>query len=354
MAGDRLPPAPRRPRARRASPTTRSRRELVERAAGAGARLRRAAHRREGARGVRAHRRRGGDARARLARQPLALRAAARAARGRAHHGEVVAELRWVIEQAEDHLGVERAGRYLRKFYPWYADALGLPEEARIRARAHRPTRPPRGRFLDRLRSGSCGANRPPDRPRYAPALVQTRERSSVFMARERSFSPRGPRGAEGADRAPLADRPARGRRSASRRRASSATSPRTRSTTTPRTSRRCSRSRSPSSRTSCGRLDRDRRDRRCPHRRRLGRLDVHVKDQKTDKSTKYKIVGSAEANPAESKLSNESPVGKALIGTSAATSSRCRCRAVRSASSRSPRSKRANARQAARAARVR
>jgi transcription elongation factor GreA len=41
----------------------------------------------------------------------------------------------------------------------------------------------------------------------------------------------------------------------------------------------------------------------------------VHVKDQKTDKSVKYKIVGSAEANPAESKLSNESPVGKALIG---------------------------------------
>jgi transcription elongation factor GreA len=41
----------------------------------------------------------------------------------------------------------------------------------------------------------------------------------------------------------------------------------------------------------------------------------VHVKDQKTDKSTKFKIVGSAEANPSESKLSNESPVGRALLG---------------------------------------
>ena len=41
----------------------------------------------------------------------------------------------------------------------------------------------------------------------------------------------------------------------------------------------------------------------------------VHVKDQKTDKSVKYKIVGSSEANPAEAKLSNESPVGKALLG---------------------------------------
>jgi transcription elongation factor GreA len=41
----------------------------------------------------------------------------------------------------------------------------------------------------------------------------------------------------------------------------------------------------------------------------------VHVKDQKSDKSVKYLIVGSSEANPTENKLSNESPVGKALIG---------------------------------------
>ncbi len=41
----------------------------------------------------------------------------------------------------------------------------------------------------------------------------------------------------------------------------------------------------------------------------------VHVKDEKTGKSVKYTIVGSAEANPQESKLSNESPVGRALLG---------------------------------------
>ena len=41
----------------------------------------------------------------------------------------------------------------------------------------------------------------------------------------------------------------------------------------------------------------------------------VHVKDQKSEKSVKYHIVGSAEANIAENKLSNESPVGKALLG---------------------------------------
>jgi transcription elongation factor GreA len=40
----------------------------------------------------------------------------------------------------------------------------------------------------------------------------------------------------------------------------------------------------------------------------------VHVKDE-GGKSTKYTIVGSAEASPSEMKLSNESPVGKALLG---------------------------------------
>jgi transcription elongation factor GreA len=41
----------------------------------------------------------------------------------------------------------------------------------------------------------------------------------------------------------------------------------------------------------------------------------VHVKDEKTGKSVKYTIVGSAEARPEENKLSNESPVGRALLG---------------------------------------
>jgi tRNA-dihydrouridine synthase B len=39
---------------------------------------------------------------------------------------EVAGELLWVIDRAEEHLGTERAGRYLRKFYPWYADTMGL------------------------------------------------------------------------------------------------------------------------------------------------------------------------------------------------------------------------------------
>jgi tRNA-dihydrouridine synthase B len=44
---------------------------------------------------------------------------------------EVADELETIIEAAEDHLGIDRAGRYLRKFYPWYADTLGLTKRER-------------------------------------------------------------------------------------------------------------------------------------------------------------------------------------------------------------------------------
>jgi tRNA-dihydrouridine synthase len=39
---------------------------------------------------------------------------------------EVLAELDWVVDRAVEHLGATRAGRYLRKFYPWYVAQLGL------------------------------------------------------------------------------------------------------------------------------------------------------------------------------------------------------------------------------------
>ena len=41
----------------------------------------------------------------------------------------------------------------------------------------------------------------------------------------------------------------------------------------------------------------------------------VKLKDMDANETVEYHIVGSAEANPAEHKLSNESPVGKAIIG---------------------------------------
>jgi transcription elongation factor GreA len=41
----------------------------------------------------------------------------------------------------------------------------------------------------------------------------------------------------------------------------------------------------------------------------------VRLRDVDAKQTVEYQIVGSAEANPAENKLSNESPVGKAIIG---------------------------------------
>ena len=41
----------------------------------------------------------------------------------------------------------------------------------------------------------------------------------------------------------------------------------------------------------------------------------VRLRDMAANKTVEYHIVGSAEANPAENKLSNESPVGKAIMG---------------------------------------
>ncbi len=40
-------------------------------------------------------------------------------------HGEILGELDWVIDRACEHLGPVRAGRYLRKFYPWYVERIG-------------------------------------------------------------------------------------------------------------------------------------------------------------------------------------------------------------------------------------
>lgn len=41
----------------------------------------------------------------------------------------------------------------------------------------------------------------------------------------------------------------------------------------------------------------------------------VRVRDVEFDEEVEYTIVGSAEADPASNKISNESPVGRALIG---------------------------------------
>ena len=70
---------------------------------------------------------------------------------------EVIDELRWVIDRAEEHLGTERAGRYLRKFYPWYAETLGLRKRA-AEPLVTAPSTAAAREVLDRLSSGDPAA----------------------------------------------------------------------------------------------------------------------------------------------------------------------------------------------------
>jgi nifR3 family TIM-barrel protein len=46
---------------------------------------------------------------------------------------QVLDELDWLVDRAVEHLGSERAGRWLRKAYPWYLDRLGEDKPVRER-----------------------------------------------------------------------------------------------------------------------------------------------------------------------------------------------------------------------------
>ena len=108
---------------------------------------------------------------------------------------EVAAELLWVIDRAEEHLGTERAGRYLRKFYPWYVEPLGAPPSSPTSCSAA-PTCPRARRLI-----GRCWAAA--RRPRYNPAtsgpgvVTQSRRTWAFFGSRSRfpPFSIRAKRG---------------------------------------------------------------------------------------------------------------------------------------------------------------
>jgi tRNA-dihydrouridine synthase B len=67
---------------------------------------------------------------------------------------EIVTELLWVIDRAEEHWGAERASRTLRKFYPWYVDRLETPPE--VRDELQRSTNLDRARELIRPLAASA------------------------------------------------------------------------------------------------------------------------------------------------------------------------------------------------------
>ena len=90
---------------------------------------------------------------------------------------EILAELDWVIERACEHLGPERATRYLRKFYPWYVERLGRRPGAAGSSPAQRSTLA--------SRPGSCCTLRAP-RGSRARAESAVRRPSGGSRARSR------------------------------------------------------------------------------------------------------------------------------------------------------------------------
>ena len=121
--GDRLPSAPA-PRPPQGHARLRPGRAAGRVAARAGDPLRRAA-RPPTPRRLRADRRRGGHAGARLARQPVAVRAAARYRDDEPSRRRGPRRARLADRPRVEHLGEARAGRWLRKAYPWYVERLG-------------------------------------------------------------------------------------------------------------------------------------------------------------------------------------------------------------------------------------
>ena len=241
-------------------------------------------------------------------------------------------------------MGDRRAARstWARARGPLPAQVLPLVRGApRAHAQASRIPLVTAERRPTRARLSALASSRP-----WPPRAAATLRRPSgsraggFLMARETVLTPEGSKSSR---RRSSTSRPSAGARwpSASRRRASSATSPRTPSTTTPRTSRRCSRSRSPTSRRSSAAPG---HRREAGQHRRRGRRRDRARQGPEDRQVAASTRSSAPPRPTRPRASSRTSRRSArrCSATSAARSSRCPCRAARRASSRSRRSKRA------------
>ncbi len=238
---------------------------------------------------------------------------------------EVLAELDWVIDRAVEHLGAERASRYLRKFYPWYVDRLGGGRALQ----AALQSAPTIEAARELLWGAAALAGRPAPRAVYTHLPTQT---GCVPIPLPGGFFSRPERTHTGLHVMPkdviltpegLANLKAELEHLTTTRRREVA--------------ERIKEAREFGDISENAEYD-DAKNEQAMLEARIAQLEdklrsatvidssdlgtdvvrvgstVHVKDEE-GKSTKYTIVGSAEASPAEMKLSNESPVGKALLG---------------------------------------
>jgi len=257
---------------------------------------------------------------------------------------EVVGELLWILDRAEEHLGTERAQRYLRKFYPWYFEGIGASRQVRDElqrtadlARA-RELIAPRGR----LSRSVSKAFLPPQTARYTPALPEAGTASSAvafsgafFGFLVRSWGPS--RGAlstqsEVAQVSRQAVITPEGLEKLKEEIEFLTTTKRREVAARIKEAREFgdisenaeyddAKNEQALLETRIAQLEERLRRTTVIDEKAIGTDEVgfgsvvHVKDQRSGDSQKFQIVGSTEANPMEHKLSNESPIGKALLG---------------------------------------
>ena len=223
---------------------------------------------------------------------------------------QVLDELGWVLARAEEHLGEERAARYLRKFYPWYVDRLGADRAlndalqqtaslAEARARSRAPARPGRSSRLSPhgTPGGGCYTGAPPTavgRFGLCPRTSSSPQKGSRSSSSSSSTS-------QTNKRREVAERIKEAREFGDISENSEYDDAKNeQAMLEPRIA---------SARGEAALGDGDRREGPHDRRRAVGSV-VQVKDEGTGKDQTFTIVGSAEAKPPE-RLSNESPVGR-------------------------------------------
>lgn len=85
---------------------------------------------------------------------------------------EILSELEWLMDRAVEHLGDERAARWLRKAYPWYVQKLSHPPDKQLNEALQRTSRTLQARALlvaSMPRPNAARSNSDPGRPGEAP-----------------------------------------------------------------------------------------------------------------------------------------------------------------------------------------
>ena len=218
---------------------------------------------------------------------------------------EILDELDWVVARAVEHLGEERGARYLRKFFPWYLSRLGEPRSTLAALQC--------ANDLEEQRETPAAAALPCCAARQPSRLNTASVKDAAPMQKDVLLTPEGLENLKKEiehlsteKRREVAERIKEARDFGDISENSEYDDAKNeQAMLEARIATLEDKLRSASV------IDASELDNEVV---RVGSL-VNVKDETSGKSLKYTIVGSTEANPGENKLSNESPVGKALVG---------------------------------------